>query len=703
MTSRFRFAPESSTAVDEGQQSSLSSLAGLWLLELVLDANGLILVASDGLCELLGRPRADVVGRPLGDFLAPEGVEGGAEDGREARPRPSPGSVDLSLVSAPGRVITLRGQVTPCLLPEGTDGHHCCFVDVTAEHERIRELVAAERRKTALSEAKAHALGRQGRAMDAALHGLAILVNQRYVYMNAAYARLYGYAEPAQLIGCTWRMLHAPDEGQRLDEVAFGRLDAIGQWHGEATGLRRDGTNLAVSLLISKSTKHEIVCACSDLTEQKALERELREQRDSLRTLNEALKRAARAKDEFMASMSHELRTPLSAILGMAQILDEEILGALTTDQNRSVQTILESGRHLLALINDILDLARCEAEKLDLESTSFELRTLTESTLRLVQETATRKGLRIALVADLATGLLLRGDERRVRQMLINLLDNAIKFTAQGGHIGVEIVPASDHSFVEVCVWDTGIGIKAEDLPRLFQPFVQLNTGHARQYQGTGLGLSLVRRLAELHRGTVTVESTVNQGSRFTLRLPWDGCGVAPVDDVEEASAPTPYPQEAAARTGSAARAPRILVADDNAANLAVTTSYLRAHGVQVDVAGNGFEVLAREREAKYDVILLDVDMPGMGGLDAVRYIRDGGRNARTPIIALTALAMPGDRERCLAAGMDDYLSKPVRLRALVERLERLLDRPVPRTVLAERDSSMHGRAAATEYGGRP
>jgi CheY-like chemotaxis protein/anti-sigma regulatory factor (Ser/Thr protein kinase) len=258
-----------------------------------------------------------------------------------------------------------------------------------------------------------------------------------------------------------------------------------------------------------------------------------------------------------------------------------------------------------------------------------------------------------------------MEADARRVKQILVNLLSNAVKFTADEGSIGLEVFADEETRLVRFLVWDTGIGIAREDLPRLFQPFAQLHSDLAREYPGTGLGLALVRNMTEVHGGSVEVESVLGQGSRFTVVLPWkqpDREPEKPLDGFDQRDLVADGP---AGETGRSL----ILLADDNETMLELYRNYLEAAGFRVISAQRGSEAIRLAETMQPALILMDIQMPGMDGLAAIRRLRSSQVEgvARTPIIALTALAMPGDRERCLAAGADDYLSKPIPLAHLV------------------------------------
>ena len=398
-----------------------------------------------------------------------------------------------------------------------------------------------------------------------------------------------------------------------------------------------------------------------------------------LQLANEKLKRATRLKDEFLANMSHELRTPLNSILGMNEGLQEGIFGRINDGQLKALQTIENSSTHLLALINDILDVAKIESGQVTLELTATDLHSLCKSSLAFIKQQALTK--RIQLIPRIPKNLPeIMLDERRIRQVLINLLNNAVKFTLEGGTIMLEVSQVQLESsttnltplnYIKIAVIDTGIGISAENIQKLFQPFIQIDSALNRQYNGTGLGLALVKRLVELHGGTVELTSEVGVGSCFAINLPIH-IGDPAIEEQTEQDL-SGQSQIGQSQTEGLI-SPLILLAEDNEANIATFSSYLEAKGYRILLATDGQQVIDFAKAAQPDLILMDIQMPVIDGLEAIKQIRLDPNLVNIPIIALTSLAMEGDRDRCLAAGANDYLSKPVKLKQLNLLIQQVL-----------------------------
>ena len=416
-----------------------------------------------------------------------------------------------------------------------------------------------------------------------------------------------------------------------------------------------------------------------ELAERQQAQAQLSERNQQLAIINTELARATRLKDEFLANMSHELRTPLNAILGMTEGLQGQVFGTINTEQAEALQTIERSGSHLLALINDILDVSKIEAGQITLDKTLVCIATLCHSSVALVRQAAQQKNIQIA-VEQPYTLPELYVDERRLRQVLLNLLDNAIKFTPDGGMVTLEATcgevntnssdanDSSSQNSLRIAVSDTGIGIDDAHLDKLFQPFVQIDSALNRQHTGTGLGLTLVKRIVELHGGQVEVTSQLGIGSCFTLTLP---CTIAPRTAAETDVHPVLSTQPSALQRTIP---PLILLAEDNEASIKTTSRYLSAKGYRMLIARNGQAAIALAQAEQPDLILMDIQMPSMDGLEAIQQLRRDPDFGQVPIIAVTALAMPGDRDRCLTAGANEYLSKPIRLKQLATVIQQLL-----------------------------
>jgi signal transduction histidine kinase/ActR/RegA family two-component response regulator len=413
----------------------------------------------------------------------------------------------------------------------------------------------------------------------------------------------------------------------------------------------------------------------------------IRKKLEQEQQLKRAAEQASRAKSEFLANMSHEIRTPLNGILGFAGLMAESSLTGIQREHNEAVRS---SAENLLAVINDILDFSRVEAGRVELESLDFSLRKCVTDALASVQSLAAEKGLATSVQIDDNVPAWVRGDPHRLRQVLLNLLGNAVKFTSAGRiAVRVSVVPeqglASTGSTgalpprqIQFAVSDTGVGVPAPQRELIFQPFRQADGSVTRRYGGTGLGLAISRKFVAMMEGRMWLESTEGQGSTFffTASLP---LGDAPAAGEESAGA-----------AGQSAKPPRqslsVLVAEDNAVNQRLMRALLEKRGHRVTLAENGAAALAAWNEDHFDCILMDIQMPEMDGYEATRCIRarESATGEHIPIIALTAHAMKGDREKCLQAGMDSYVSKPVQIAALDAALAALAARPNPVTVVA-------------------
>jgi PAS domain S-box-containing protein len=515
------------------------------------------------------------------------------------------------------------------------------------------------------------------------------LGNASLRYISSGCYELYGVTAQEMLEGkYTLREFEHPEDRPQIDRAirdSRGHQEPIKIENRIVTlnGAEK-WIQLAASSLEPQSDGSLLAeCTILDITDrrQAALE---------LQATNQELIRSNRLKDEFLANMSHELRTPLNAILGMTEGLQEGAFGSIVPEQSTALNTIESSGTHLLALINDILELAKIEAGQLELVCAPTEIESLCQSSLVFIKQQAFQKQLKVDVKIQPNLPLLTI-DERRIRQVLINLLNNAVKFTPAGGNVGLDAIYLDNSAVgdftdrhesedittelnqcVRISVTDTGIGISPDNMKRLFKPFIQIDGALNRQFEGTGLGLALVKRIVDLHGGRVDLSSELSLGSIFSIDLPCAELpAIVPTYKVSAPSAATTKLVVAPNSDRRSDRSPLILLVEDNDANINTMSSYLKTKGYQIVLARSGQEAIDRTREIAPSVILMDIQMPIMDGLTATRQIREF---SDIPIIALTALATDGDRTKCFEAGVSEYFSKPVKLKQLTNTIQQYL-----------------------------
>ncbi len=476
----------------------------------------------------------------------------------------------------------------------------------------------------------------------------------RFTFLNSAAERVLGF-KPAELVGKPFTSVSDDSAGER-DRVALAHLLSGDElWGYETVG--RNATGGRVHLKLSARPQRDEagrIIGAQGILHDISLEVSTR---DALRVARETAEQADAAKSAFLANMSHEIRTPMTGILGTADlILDTE----LSAEQRKSVELIVASGETLLTIINDILDLSKIEAGQLTLEDIPVDLHEILRDTVSLMSAPARNKGIDLMLEIQSEVPRHVRGDPTRLRQVLNNLLSNAIKFTAQGS---VVLSAQSSSRNDELCpvrlaVRDTGIGIAPDAVERIFEPFRQADASTTRTFGGTGLGLSISRRLVQMMGGKLAVDSRPGAGSEFFFTIAFN-CVAEPAAAAARPTAPAKH------------RDLRVLIAEDNPVNQQVASTMLRRRGHTVEIVNNGQEAVEILRREKFDVVLMDLQMPILDGLGATAAIRADETGKRTPIVALTANAATGERERCLSAGMDDYLSKPFRATDLITVVE--------------------------------
>ncbi|RCJ38928.1 hypothetical protein A6769_07765 [Nostoc punctiforme NIES-2108] len=793
-----------------------------------LDSEGRLLKVNETELQWLGYTREEMIGQTLGNFFTQASRLSFAQNYPHFKKQGSLKNLELDMVCKDGTVFPVLVSATAVKDAEG----NYLYSRTTLFDIREQQAALRERKQTAQE------LEESRKMLQTVLDTFPQRVfwkdrQSRFIGCNPAFIR-HSQLTTDDIIGKTdfelpWAKLahlYCADDMMVMNTRTpkLGYEEPFEGANGEQLWLR---TN-KVPLTNSAGEVIGILVSHEDITERKQAEAQLRQTNEQLANANMELARATRLKDEFLANMSHELRTPLNAILGMSEGLQESVFGSINERQVKAIATIERSGRHLLELINDILDLSKIESGKLELQLSDVSVQNLCDISLAFVKQMALKKKIRlITHISDNIDSI--QVDDRRLRQVLINLLSNAVKFTPERGSITLEVrlegageqgsrgageagevnsslsslSSLSSSSPPNLCfhITDTGIGIAREEIGKLFQPFIQLDSSLNRQYSGTGLGLALVQKIITLHGGTVLVSSEVGKGSCFTVRIPYhtsdnvlrtqvttslpsyplltENAQVLIIEDSVAAAdqitryfsdmgmQPIIYSQGEGAveevlrvqpaviildlqlpnlsgwevlnqlktnpktkdiptiiisvvdehSKGLAQGAfeylvkpitraqlqatieklqhptrsdspnlivvpevfldtPLILLAEDNQPNIDTISAYLESRGYHLILANNGQQAIDLVRVQRPDLIVMDIQMPGMDGLEAICHIRNDQQFAHIPIIALTALAMPGDRETCFAAGANEYLTKPVKLKHLVTTIQQFLGR---------------------------
>lgn len=626
-----------------------------------LDSSHRILEWNPGAEKLFGYVGTEARGRDLDDLVSRPDVQDEAlANTRKVLSGKTLEPLESVRYRKDGAPVDVLASGAPILIEGELHGVVAMYTDITKRKEAERALRESEERYRSL--------------VDNALEGISVSQDDRFIWMNPRFVELWGHAREELTSRPLFEFIH-PEDRETVRERHYQRLhgyNPIPIYSFRVVTAQGDIRWLQISVArIFWEGGPAALSLYTDLSEQKKVELELLEAKHKAEEAN-------KAKSEFLANMSHEIRTPLNGIMGMLQLLEDT---ELEEEQGMYLDYALMSSKGLLSVINDVLDLSRIEAGKLVIDEAVFDLESVVTMVLETVRPQAEQKSNTLQVSIDPEVPRSILGDPARLRQILFNLIGNAVKFTSKGT-IGIEVLPLEakrppgnpglphcppKHGGMPLLfiVSDTGMGIPEDKMKVIFNPFDQADGSITRKHGGSGLGLTIVKRLAELMGGGVSIDSVMGRGTRVYLSIPF-----------------VPASQDRARRDGQVARAAqaglrpcKVLVVDDDKTSLKAQEHMLRKQGHQVRCAEDGWSALEMLQLEVFDCVFMDIQMPEIDGIEATKRIRSSQKDFKNiPIIAMTALAMKGDREKLLEAGMDDYIAKPVNMDEVLEVLRRQL-----------------------------
>ncbi|WNQ13064.1 PAS domain S-box protein [Paenibacillus aurantius] len=595
--------------------------------------DGLILAVNPAVERILGYSEEEIKGERFGCFFHPDETVKNIDDlKRIMKENETEVQLEKRYVRKDGETVWALLSVRVFRNTDGSPHHYIAqVIDISKQKETEIRLQETVERYTSLKKYNHDAI-------------LSFDLKGKIINGNAMAEKLTGYKIETELRGKKLADLIGRPNVERIladalhDNTVEREIDTL---VGKDAQVIEVLTSIAPIFVNSQNIGFYLIC--KDISEQRRLV-----------VAKEAAEATNKAKSEFLAMMSHEIRTPMNGVIGMTELLLD---GQLSEEQRDYIEVIRNSGETLLSIINDILDISKIESGRSELQEETFELRKIIKDSLSVVSKKADEKSVGMAYTINHDVPDYIYGDAERLKQVLMNLLGNAVKFTPSG-KISIEVQKAKGNQLLEFIVTDTGIGIPPNRLEDIFEPFSQIDSFMSRRHDGTGLGLAISRKIVGLMGGTIYAESDGKSGStfHFTIRL-----NEKTVEDIKEDE-----------HVSSSIDSANILIAEDNAINTLVLKKMLERMGHRVSVVLNGEEVIEAATKKSFDIIFMDIHMPVLNGLEATRVIKKKLASEKKPrIVAVTANALKGDREKCLDAGMDDYISKPVKLEVLKEILK--------------------------------